>query len=141
ELFPASMRDADGAVHLYFETAAVIITLVVLGEVLELGARARTGDAIRALLGLAPTTARLVRDDGSEVDVPLEEVKPGDRLRVRPGEKIPVDGVVIEGTSSVDESMITGEPMPVTKRAGDPVTGATINGTGSLLMRAERVGS
>ncbi|HEX7007906.1 MAG TPA: heavy metal translocating P-type ATPase, partial [Alphaproteobacteria bacterium] len=141
ELFPASMRDVDGAVHLYFETAAVIITLVVLGEVLELGARARTGDAIRALLGLAPTTARLVRDDGSEVDVPLEEVKPGDRLRVRPGEKIPVDGVVIEGTSSVDESMITGEPMPVTKRAGDPVTGATINGTGSLLMRAERVGS
>jgi Cu+-exporting ATPase len=141
ELFPASMRDDHGGVHLYFEAAAVIITLVVLGEVLELGARARTGNAIRALLGLAPTTARLVRDDGSEIDVPLAEVKPGDALRVRPGEKVPVDGVVIEGTGSVDESMITGEPIPVTKRAGDALTGGTVNGTGSLVMRAERVGS
>ena len=141
ELFPASMRGPDGGVHLYFEAAAVIITLVILGEVLELGARARTGNAIRALLGLAPTTARLVRDDGSESDVPLEHVKVGDRLRVRPGEKVPVDGVVVEGLSSVDESMITGEPMPVTKRAGEKLTGGTVNGTGGLLMRAERVGS
>ena len=141
ELFPASMRGADGSVHLYFEAAAVIITLVILGEVLELGARARTGNAIRALLGLAPTTARLVRDDGTELDVPLAEVKPGDRLRIRPGEKVPVDGTVLEGSSSVDESMITGEPMPVTKRPGDKVTGATVNGTGGLLMQAERVGS
>jgi Cu+-exporting ATPase len=141
ELFPASMRGAHGSVHLYFEASAVIITLVVLGEVLELGARARTGNAIRALLGLAPTTARLVRDDGSEADVPLEEVGVGDRLRVRPGEKVPVDGVVLDGTSSVDESMITGEPIPVTKRSGDKLTGATVNGTGGLVMRAERVGS
>jgi Cu+-exporting ATPase len=141
ELFPASMRGDHGGVHLYFEAAAVIITLVVLGEVLELGARARTGNAIRALLGLAPTTARLVRDDGGEVDVPLAEVTVGDRLRVRPGEKVPVDGVVLEGTSSVDESMITGEPIPATKRAGEALTGGTVNGTGGLLMRAERVGS
>ncbi|MGE5145457.1 MAG: copper-transporting P-type ATPase [Candidatus Eiseniibacteriota bacterium] len=141
ELFPASKRGADGSVHLYFEAAAVIITLVVLGEVLELGARARTGNAIRALLGLAPTTARRLNDDGSEVDVPLAQVQPGDRLRVRPGEKIPVDGVVLDGSSSVDESMITGEPIPVTKRPGDKLTGATVNGTGGLLMRAERVGA
>ena len=108
---------------------------------MELRARSRTGAAIRALLGLAPKTARLVGEDGSERDVPLERVKPGDRLRVRPGEKIPVDGIVLEGTSSVDESMITGEAMPVEKQNGDGVTGATVNGTGSLIMRAERVGS
>jgi Cu+-exporting ATPase len=139
-IFPASFRGAGGEVALYFEAAAVIITLVLLGQVLELRARSRTGNAIRALLGLAPTTARLV-SDGEERDVPLEEVRPGDRLRVRPGEKIPVDGVLLEGTSAVDESMITGEPIPVEKTAGGKVTGATVNGTGSFIMRAERVGS
>jgi Cu+-exporting ATPase len=139
-IFPASFRGAGGEVALYFEAAAVIITLVLLGQVLELRARSRTGNAIRALLGLAPTTARLV-SDGEERDVPLEEVRPGDRLRVRPGEKIPVDGVLLEGTSAVDESMITGEPIPVEKTAGGKVTGATVNGTGSFVMRAERVGS
>jgi Cu+-exporting ATPase len=128
-------------VAVYFEAAAVITTLVLLGQVLELRARRSTGAAIRALLGLAPKTARLIRDDGKEEDVPLDQVNPGDRLRVRPGEKIPVDGVVLEGRSSVDESMITGEPIPVEKEAGSRVTGATVNGTGSLVMRAERVGS
>jgi Cu+-exporting ATPase len=141
EIFPPSFRDASGQVGVYFEAAAVITTLVLLGQVLELKARSRTGAAIRALLRLAPNTARLVEEGGSERDVPLDLVNPGDRLRVRPGEKIPVDGVVLEGRSSVDESMITGEPMPVEKQKGDRVTGATVNGTGSLIMRAERVGS
>jgi Cu+-exporting ATPase len=126
-------------VPVYFEAAAVITTLVLLGQVLELRARAATGTAIRALLGLAPKTARRV-SGGEETDVPLSEVHVGDLLRIRPGEKIPVDGVVVEGRSSVDESMITGEPVPVEKLAGEKVTGATVNGTGSLLMRAERVG-
>jgi P-type Cu+ transporter len=141
DLFPASFRDQAGAVAVYFEAAAVITVLVLLGQVLELRARSQTGAAIRALLGLAPKTARLVREDGAESDVPLEQVKPGDRLRVRPGEKVPVDGVVLEGRSSVDESMITGEPIPVEKQPGARVTGATVNGTGSFVMRAERVGS
>ena len=141
QVFPAAFRDHHGGVAVYFEAAAVIVTLVLLGQVLELRARSRTGEAIRALLGLAPKTARLVQDDGSERDVPLADVVVGDRLRVRPGEKVPVDGLVLEGESTVDESMLTGEPLPVTKRADDRVTGATVNGTGSLLIRAERVGS
>jgi Cu+-exporting ATPase len=140
-IFPDAFRGHGGAVAVYFEAAAVIVTLVLLGQVLELRARSQTGAAIRALLGLAPKTARRVNDDGSEDDVPLDAVRVGDRLRVRPGEKIPVDGVVLEGRSAVDESMITGEPIPVSKEAGEPVTGATVNGTGALLMRAERVGS
>ena len=140
-IFPDSFRGHDGEVGVYFEAAAVIVALVLLGQVLELKARSRTGAAIRALLGLAPKTARLIIADGTEADVPLEQVKPGDRLRVRPGEKVPVDGVVLEGTSSVDESMISGEPIPVEKQAGARVTGATVNGTGSLVMRAERVGA
>ena len=140
-LFPATVRDAMGHVPVYFEAAAVIVVLVQLGQVLELRARSRTGAAIRALLGLAPKTARRLRDDGSDEDVPLEHIQPGDRLRVRPGEKVPVDGMVLEGTSAVDESMVTGEPIPVEKRAGDAVIGATVNGTGSLVMRAEKVGA
>lgn len=140
-VFPASFRDEAGEVAIYFEAAAVIVTLVLLGQVLELKARSQTGAAIRALLGLAPKTARMLCDDGSEADVSLDQVQVGFRLRVRPGEKIPVDGAVLEGTSSVDESMITGEPIPVEKRAGDRVTGATVNGTGSLVMRAGRVGA
>ena len=140
-IFPDSFRDQAGGVAVYFEAAAVIVTLVLLGQVLELKARSETGAAIKALLGLAPKTARLLHDDGSEVDVPLEQVKAGDRLRVRPGEKIPVDGAVLEGGSSVDESMVSGEPIPVEKKTGDRVTGATVNGTGSLVMRAERVGA
>jgi Cu+-exporting ATPase len=140
-LFPASFRELNGRVPVYFEAAAVITTLVLLGQVLELRARSQTGAAIRTLLGLAPKTARLVREDGSETDIPLEQVKPGDRLRVRPGEKVPVDGVVLKGTSSVDESMISGEPIPVEKEPGTKITGATVNGSGSLVMRAERVGS
>jgi Cu+-exporting ATPase len=139
--FPAAFRGENGEVAVYFEAAAAITTLVLLGQVMELRARSRTGAAIKALLGLAPKAARLIRDDGSEADVPLDEVKPGDRLRVRPGEKIPVDGVVLEGASSVDESMISGEPIPVEKFKGARVTGATVNGTGGLIMRAERVGS
>jgi Cu+-exporting ATPase len=139
-IFPASFRE-NGEVAVYFEAASVIVTLVLLGQVLELKARSQTGAAIKALLGLAPKTARLIQVDGSEKDVPLETVEVGNRLRVRPGEKIPVDGVVLEGTSSVDESMITGEPIPVEKAAGDRLTGATVNGTGTLVMRAERVGS
>ena len=139
-IFPESFR-MHGRVAVYFEAAAVITVLVLLGQVLELRARARTGNAIRALLGLAPRTARLVLPDGGERDVALEQVKPGDRLRVRPGEKVPVDGVVEEGTSAVDESMITGEPIPVEKTAGSPATGATVNGTGTFVMRAERVGA
>ena len=141
EIFPASFRGEGGEVAVYFEAAAAITTLVLLGQVMELRARSRTGAAIKALLGLAPKTARLIREDGSEADVPLDQVKPGDRLRVRPGEKIPVDGVVLEGSSSVDESMISGEPIPVEKQKGARVTGATVNGTGSLVMKAERVGS
>ncbi|MGD0843060.1 MAG: heavy metal translocating P-type ATPase [Geobacteraceae bacterium] len=140
-LFPPSFRGNDGEVAVYFEAAAVIITLVLLGQMLELKARSQTGAAIKALLGLAPKTARLIRDDGTEDDVPLGQVHPGDRLRVRPGEKIPVDGTVIEGASSVDEAMISGEAIPVEKEAGSRVIGATVNGTGSLLMRAEKVGA
>jgi Cu+-exporting ATPase len=140
-IFPSSFRTENGEVAVYFEAAAAITTLVLLGQVMELRARSRTGAAIKALLGLAPKTARLMRGDGSEADVPLDDVKPGDRLRVRPGEKIPVDGVVLEGASSVDESMISGEPIPVEKFKGARVTGATVNGTGSLIMRADRVGS
>ena len=140
-IFPASFRGANGEVSVYFEAAAVITTLVLLGQMLEIRARSRTGAAIKALLGLAPKTARLVREDRTETDVPLERVKPGDLLRVHPGEKIPVDGSIMEGKSNVDESMITGEPIPVEKKAGDRVTGATVNGAGSFVMRAERVGS
>ena len=139
-IFPAAARTMGGTVPVYFEAAAVITTLVLLGQVLELRARSATGRAIRALLGLAPKTARRVSADGSEEDVPLEHIAVGDILRVRPGEKVPVDGVVTEGHSSVDESMISGEPVPVEKAVGDKVTGATVNGTGSLLMKAERVG-
>jgi Cu+-exporting ATPase len=140
-IFPTSFRGDGGQVAVYFEAAAVITTLVLLGQVLELRARSQTSSAIKALLGLAPKTARLLRDDGTEEDIPLEAVQPGQRLRVRPGEKIPVDGSVLEGTSSVDESMVTGEPIPVEKKAGDSLTGGTVNGTGGLVMRAERVGS
>jgi P-type Cu+ transporter len=139
-VFPASFRGHEGSVGRYFESAAVIVTLVLMGQVLELRARARTSGALRALLGLAPKTARRLAAGGSEADVPLDDVRPGDRLRVRPGEKVPVDGVVLEGTSSVDESMITGEPMPAAKEAGSRVTGSTLNGTGGFVMRAERVG-
>jgi Cu+-exporting ATPase len=141
DLFPASFREMGGRVPVYFEPAAAIVTLVLLGQVLELKARSQTGAAIRALLGLAPKTARRVRADGTEEDVPLDEVRIGDRLRVRPGEKVPVDGEVFEGASSVDESMVTGEPVPAEKRAGDRVVGATVNATGTFLMRAERVGA
>jgi Cu+-exporting ATPase len=140
-IFPSSFRTPEGEVSVYFEPAAVIVTLVLLGQVLELRARTQTGAAIRALLDLAPTRARLVRDDGTETDIALEEVQPGNRLRVRPGEKVPVDGVVLEGKSAVDESMITGEPVPAEKAPGDKVTGATVNDTGTFVMRAERVGS
>jgi P-type Cu+ transporter len=140
-IFLASFRDPDGQVPLYFEAAAVIVTLVLLGQVLELRARSQTSSAIRALLDLAPKRARRLGEDGSEEDVPLEDIVPGDRLRVRPGEKVPADGVVLEGHSAVDEAMITGEPVPAEKTAGDKVTGATVNTTGSFVMRAERVGS
>jgi len=139
-LFPPSLRTMNGLVPVYFEAAAAITTLVLLGQVLELRARYATGKAIRALLGLAPKTARKIGADRAEEDVPLEQVEVGDLLRVRPGEKVPVDGVVVEGHSSIDESMISGEPVPVEKIAGEKVVGATVNGTGSLVMRAERVG-
>jgi Cu+-exporting ATPase len=139
--FPPSFRGANGEVAVYFEAAAAITALVLLGQVMELRARSRTGAAIKALLGLAPKTARLIHADGAERDVPLSDVNSGDRLRVRPGEKVPVDGVVLEGASSVDESMITGEAIPVEKTKGDRVTGGTLNGTGTLVMRAERVGA
>jgi P-type Cu+ transporter len=141
QVFPAVMRMEDGLVAVYFEAAAVIVALVLLGQVLELRARSRTNAAIKMLLGLAPKTARIVRDDGTEEEIPLEKVQPGDRLRVRPGEKIPVDGTVVSGESNVDESMVTGEPIPVEKRAGDKLIGATVNATGSLVMNAERIGA
>lgn len=139
-VFPDSFRGHAGHVAVYFEAAAVIVTLILLGQVLELKARSQTGAAIRKLLGMAATTARRIREDDSEEDVPLDQVRTGDRLRVRPGEKVPVDGVVLSGSSSVDESMVTGEPIPVRKSAGDKVIGATMNGTGGLVMRAEKVG-
>ena len=139
-IFPHQFRGHDGSVPVYFEAAAVIVALVFLGQVLELGARERTGSAIRALLDLAPKTARRIAEDGAETDVPLDEVKGGDRLRIRPGESIPVDGVVVEGRSSVDESMITGEPVPVMKAVDDALTGGTLNKNGTLVMRAEKVG-
>jgi Cu+-exporting ATPase len=139
-IFPPAFRDADGAVAIYFEAAATITVLVLLGQVLELRARAETGGAIRALLNLAPARARRVRPDGSDEDIPLDAVATGDLLRVRPGEKVPVDGAVVEGGSAVDESMITGEAMPVAKAPGDAVIGGTLNGTGSFTMRTERVG-
>jgi Cu+-exporting ATPase len=141
QIFPASLRDQMGNVPVYFEAAAVITTLVLLGQVLELKARSATSTAIKALLGLAPKTARQISSDGTERDVPLDQIRTGDHLRVRPGEKIPVDGVVIEGSSWIDESMVTGEPVPVERQSGDQIIGATVNGTGSFVMRAERVGS
>jgi Cu+-exporting ATPase len=141
DLFPAEFREHDGAVGTYFEAAAVIVTLVLLGDLLQLRAMGRTGEAITALLRLSPNLAWRLREDGAEEQVPLEHIAVGDRLRVKPGDKVPVDGVVLEGASRVDESMLTGEPVPVAKAAGDKVTGATVNGTGSFIMRAERVGS
>ncbi|HIQ47038.1 MAG TPA: copper-translocating P-type ATPase, partial [Sulfurovum sp.] len=140
-VFPPAMQMEGGIVDVYFEAAAVIVTLVLLGQVLELRARSQTNTAIQMLLGLAPNTARIVREDGSEEDVPLEEVLVGDILRIRPGDKIPVDGVVTEGESNIDESMVTGEPIAIAKKAGDKVIGATVNATGSLLIRAEKVGA
>ena len=141
QIFPAGFRGAGGHVGVYYEAAAVIVVLVLLGQMLELRARERTGDAIRALLDLAAKTAQVIRADGREEEIPLEAVKVGDHLRVRPGDKVPVDGAVIEGHSSVDESMLTGEPLPVEKAAGDAVTGATLNGSGSLVIEARRVGA
>jgi len=141
DIFPPSFRGNSGEVAVYFEAAAVIVTLVLLGQVLELKARSQTGAAIKALLGLAPKNARLIHDDGTEEDIPLGQVHPGDRLRVRPGEKVPVDGTVIDGTSSVDESMISGEAIPVEKESGSKLIGATVNGTGSMIMQAEKVGA
>lgn len=140
-MFPASFLDEHGQTGRYFEVAAAITTLVLLGQVLELRARSQTSNAIKALLGLAPKTARLIRDDGTEVDVPLEDVQQRDRLRVRPGEKVPVDGIILEGSSAIDESMITGESIPVEKHSDDRVIGGTLNGTGGFVMRAEKVGS
>jgi Cu+-exporting ATPase len=140
-IFPPEMRGPEGSVGVYFEAGAVIVTLILLGQVLELRARSQTGSAIKALLGLTPKTARKINADGSEEDIPLEQVMAGDRLRIRPGEKVPVDGIVIEGNSVIDESMISGEPIPVSKQAGDKLIGATVNATGSLIMQAEKVGS
>jgi Cu+-exporting ATPase len=140
-IFPPVMHAADGTVPVYFEAASTITALVLLGQVMELRARSKTSAAIKLLLGLAPKTARIVRSDDREEDIPLEQVQPGDTLRVRPGEKVPVDGVVLEGTSALDESMVTGEPIPAEKTVGARLIGATVNGTGSLLMRAEKVGS
>lgn len=141
DIFPAMLRREDGTLPIYFEAAATITALVLLGQVLELKARSRTNTAIKLLLGLTPKTARIVRSNGKEEDIPLEQVQVGDILRVRPGEKIPVDGLVVEGGSSIDESMVTGEPIPVEKQQGERLIGATLNGTGGLLMRAERVGA
>jgi P-type Cu+ transporter len=141
QLFPASFRTKGGEIGLYFEPAVVIIALVLLGQVMELRARSQTGSAIRALLGLAPKMAKRLNQQGDEADVPLDQVQVGDRLRVRPGERVPVDGILLEGHSSVDESMVSGEPIPVEKDAGAKVTGGTVNGTGSFIMRAERVGA
>ena len=141
QIFPPTLRDADGVVAVYFEAAAVIAVLVLLGQVLELSARGQTNAAIKALLHLAPKTARRVAADGTETDVPLDALVVGDRLRVRPGEKVPIDGVVLEGSSAVDESMVTGESMPVEKQPGAALIGATVNSTGSMLMRADRVGA
>ena len=141
EWFPDSFRDADGNVGVYFEASAVIVTLILVGQVLELRARSHTSAALRSLLRLAPKTARRLGHDGQEEDVPLEDIRVGDRVRVRPGERVPVDGIVLEGGSNVDESMVSGESTPVRKHAGDPVVGGTINGTGSLLMRADRIGA
>jgi Cu+-exporting ATPase len=140
-IFPESVKNEMGMVPVYFEAAAVITTLVLLGQVLELRARNRTSAAIQMLLGLAPKKARIIRENGDEEDIPIEDVKIGDKLRIRPGEKIPVDGTVVEGSSSVDESMVTGEPIPVTKRIDDKLIGATVNSTGGLVMEAQRVGS
>lgn len=141
EIFPDGFKDAEGHVGVYYEAAAVIVVLVLLGQMLELRARERTGGAIRALLDLAPKTAQIIRPDGSDEEIPLEDVQVGQHLRVRPGDKVPVDGEVIEGRSSIDESMLTGEPVPVEKAQGDSVTGATINGSGSLVIEARRVGA
>jgi len=141
DIFLNSFRGHNGKVAVYFEAAAVIVTLVLLGQMLELRARSQTSGALKALLGLAPKTAQMLRHDGTEEEIPLAQVQPGDRLRVRPGERVPTDGVMLEGASSVDESMLTGEPIPVEKAAGSRVTGGTVNGTGSFMMRAERVGS
>ncbi len=141
DLFPQGFRGHDGEISVYFEAAAVITTLVLLGQVLELRARSQTSSALKKLLGLAPKTARIIRLTGAEEDIPLDQVHPDDQLRVRPGEKIPADGEVVDGVSSIDESMVTGEPIPVEKRSGSKVTGGTVNGTGSFVMRAERVGS
>ncbi len=140
-IFPSEFRDASGEVAVYFEAAGVIVALILLGQVLELRARSQTNTAIKKLLGLAAKTARRLRDDGTEEDVSLDAVLVGDRLRVRPGEKVPVDGIIVEGRSSIDESMVSGEPLPVEKQAGDQVVGATLNGTGALVMRAEKVGA
>jgi Cu+-exporting ATPase len=141
DIFPESFYGHSGTVAVYFEAAAVITALVLLGQVLELRARSQTSSAIKALLGLAPKTARLIHDDGKEEDVPMDRVQAGDRLRVRPGEKVPVDGIVLEGETSIDESMVTGEPIPVEKFKGSKVTGGTVNATGSVVMQAQRVGS
>lgn len=141
DVFPAAMRGPGGAVGVYFEAAAVIVTLILFGQVLELKARSQTGAAIKALLGLAPKTARKIDDEGNEKDIPLEDVQVGDQLRIRPGEKVPVDGIVTDGSSAVDESMISGEPVPVKKQQDDKVIGATINSTGTLTIKAEKVGS
>ncbi len=140
-MFPASFRGPSGEVAVYFESAAVIVTLILLGQVLELRARSQTNTAIKTLLGMSAVSARRIDDDGSEEDIPLERIRLGDRVRVRPGEKVPVDGIVIEGSSSIDESMVTGEPIPVEKGSGDAVIGATINGTGMLVVKAEKIGS
>src|ERR1035437_930034 len=141
QIFPASFRGEAGEIGLYFEPAAVIITLVLLGQVMELRARSQTSSAIRSLLGLAPKMARRLDEQGGEADVSLDQIQVGERLRVRPGEKVPVDGLVLEGHSSVDESMVSGEPIPVEKDTGAKVTGGTGNGTGGFVMRAERVGA
>ncbi len=140
QIFPDSFISM-GRVAVYFEASAVIISLTLLGQILELKARSQTSAAIKSLLGLAPKTARRILPDGTEEDVPLTHVHVGDLLRIRPGEKVPVDGVITEGSSSVDESMLTGEPLPITKRIGDKVIGATLNTNGSLIMRSEKIGS